>query len=48
MDVDGKIVDIIPRERNVFLDGHEIVIWNILTESNFNLLCDDLGKRERN
>jgi len=26
MDVDGKIVDIIPRERNVFLDGQAIIV----------------------
>ena len=48
MDVDGKIVDIIPRERNVFLDGQAIIVWNIFGEREINLLCDDLGKRERN
>jgi hypothetical protein len=47
MDVDGKIVKITLKESNVLVDGHEIIIWKILTESNFNLLCDEL-KKERN
>ena len=48
MDLDGKIVNITLKELNALLDGQAIIIWNILGEREFYLICGELEQKKRN
>ena len=48
MDLDGKIVNITLKDLNALLDGQAIIIWNILGEREFYLICGELEQKKRN
>ena len=48
MDLDSRIVNITLKELNALLDGQAIIIWNILGEREFYLICGELEQKKRN